>query len=280
MPNVTGTIKNAVSSPMEGVRVVATLMPNDIPGFVGGSDFEITEPAITHTDINGVWTLALVANALVTLPTGSYYKIQEGKRTSYALVPNGAGPYRIEDILTAPTTSGGKWQPWIPVLHTEAAPDFSAGTGARTFGQYKIKDGDEVKADGVIRTTATAFNKGTGNYYFNLPVPCYLDPVMNDGVGGNRHFPIIGTVTIGEGVYHWGGQVHGSRPGANTTPGVGCIAPAFGGVLFYAVGMSGKTLYTGNASSDTGAASPAIMLRPSDLVGPCNIHFNLNYRMG
>jgi len=103
MPTVQGTCKTAAGAALDGAEVLIELMPEGIVGFVAGSDYEVSAPAVLTTDASGNWSASLVANSLITIPTGTYYKVTENEKyTYYISVPNGAGPYRVEDILTAP----------------------------------------------------------------------------------------------------------------------------------------------------------------------------------
>lgn len=117
MPVVSNTEKDPAGAPHRNalvhVRLVAALV-GAYPGYVSGSDFSIIGEWSTRTDSDGDWSVDLVANELIS-PADTYYHADVAPKVGYPVrhefaVPNGAGPYRVEDILTNPPAN-------LPVLH-------------------------------------------------------------------------------------------------------------------------------------------------------------------
>lgn len=76
------------------------------PGYVTASDQTIE--SIEEFYASGTWSKTLIANSLIN-PANTYYEITEkppaGSQVTHTIqVPNGAGPYFIEDILVTPPT--------------------------------------------------------------------------------------------------------------------------------------------------------------------------------
>lgn len=136
MTTVNGTLKNAANVAQQGVPVVVTLEPEDSPGFVPSADYEVTEKATTTTDSSGNWTLSLVGNSLIAYPTDTYYKVKTGKRVSYITVPASGGPYRVEDILVTPSSSGPTRIDFITDEIGEANI-ITSTPATRTLGRWK-----------------------------------------------------------------------------------------------------------------------------------------------
>ena len=110
MPTVTNTLKAPDGSLVSTASVQIELAGTDgvpIKGYVTAGDYSFIgyhQPTVT----NGVWSVSLVANSLIN-PAGTRWKVSEtyNSRTHiyYLSVPDGAGPYFVEDILSeAPGT--------------------------------------------------------------------------------------------------------------------------------------------------------------------------------
>jgi hypothetical protein len=110
-PVVNGTIWNADGSVAVGVPVKITLLAG-----VGSSQllFNTTDsvevaPNVWSlaTNASGQWTITLKPNSFFT-PANTVYQVQEANAASYfIIVPNGAGPYWVGNILAAPPTAAG-----------------------------------------------------------------------------------------------------------------------------------------------------------------------------
>lgn len=123
-------------------------------GFVTASDHEIIGSVTLKPNLGtGVWSAALVANALIT-PINTVYKVtvSPGKGSQaieYISVPNGAGPYWVFDILTT-------------------APD-STNSVVATLVSHQTSDdtvviSSDVVGDAYDRLQVTAGGKiGSGN---------------------------------------------------------------------------------------------------------------------
>lgn len=109
MPVVTNTLKAPGGAAVKNARVKIRLVAStsdEAAGLVGASDYAVLDELETTTSAAGVWSATLVANSLIT-PANTYYEITEfphgrPRVVSTISVPNGAGPYWIGDILTAP----------------------------------------------------------------------------------------------------------------------------------------------------------------------------------
>lgn len=112
MPVVTNTIKRPDGTAYTSGRVVIELAGENgrpISGaYVTASDYTI-ESAFTIEPLTaGVWSQSLIANSLLN-PAGTVWRITEQvdgrNHVFYVSVPDGAGPYFVEDILDeAPST--------------------------------------------------------------------------------------------------------------------------------------------------------------------------------
>lgn len=71
---ISNTIEDPSGTPIEGVRVVAKLMPSG--GFRTADAVEVARYVETTTDASGDWSLSLERNAGIT-PSNSYYQITE-----------------------------------------------------------------------------------------------------------------------------------------------------------------------------------------------------------
>lgn len=105
MPTVTNTVKYPNGTVAAG-RVTIDLVgdsgrPLTTGAYVSASDYAI-EASYSADLAAGVWSVALVANSLIN-PAGTRWRVTEsvdGRLTTYYLeVPDGAGPYFVEDIL-------------------------------------------------------------------------------------------------------------------------------------------------------------------------------------
>lgn len=112
MPVVTNTIKYPDGTAAAGSVTIDLVGTNGRPltdgAFVTAGDYAIEASSSPALNTSGVWTATLVANTLIN-PAGTRWRVQEsvnGRITTYYLnVPNGAGPYFVEDILDeAPAT--------------------------------------------------------------------------------------------------------------------------------------------------------------------------------
>lgn len=117
MPVVSNTEKDPAGAPHRNalvhVRLVAALV-GAYPGYVSASDFSIIGEWSTRTNSDGDWSVDLVANELIS-PADTYYQADVQPKVGYPVrhefaVPNGTGPYRVEDILINPPAN-------LPVLH-------------------------------------------------------------------------------------------------------------------------------------------------------------------
>ena len=107
MPVVTNTIKRPDGTAYTSGRVVIELAgENGRPlsgGYVSASDYTIESAYTIESLTAGVWSQSLVANSLIS-PAGTVWRVTEqvdGRNHVYYLtVPDGAGPYFVEDILT------------------------------------------------------------------------------------------------------------------------------------------------------------------------------------
>lgn len=111
MPTVTNTIKYPDGTVAAGRVTIDLVGTNGSPltdgAYVSASDFAI-EASYAADLVAGVWSVTLTANSLIN-PAGTRWRVSEhiqGRPTVYYLdVPNGAGPYFVEDILDeAPAT--------------------------------------------------------------------------------------------------------------------------------------------------------------------------------
>ncbi len=173
MPIVTGTEKDpsgaAHRNALVRVRLVAALV-GAAPGYVAASDYSIIGSWQTRTDSAGAWSVTLVANELIS-PADTYYqadvtpKVGATIRHEFA-VPNGAGPYRVEDILTDPPAT-------LPTLHINDASDAHdasaisfapAGTVAATDVQGAIVEvaADAAASDAALDVRVDALEAGGG----------------------------------------------------------------------------------------------------------------------
>ena len=106
MPVVRVYVKDAENNPIDGAPVTVRLMSSaKNPGFMDGGDaisVEVTDYAAS----DGLVEFTLPSNAIIT-PSGTYYRFEVSKSRSSTRVakvfnvsvPNGAGPYDVEDIL-------------------------------------------------------------------------------------------------------------------------------------------------------------------------------------
>lgn len=117
MPTVNGTLQLPGSIDPTDATVEITLIASvdgDAPGYYLAGDETIVghyQPTVSAT---GTWSAALTANALIT-PANTVYRVTTraprfGPVVEYISVTNGAGPYRVEDILTsAPSALGDSY---------------------------------------------------------------------------------------------------------------------------------------------------------------------------
>ena len=107
MPEVRETVKDPIQGALPGVPVTIWLVASSTreAGGFAGAGITIMGRRDLVTDALGAWTANLPANSTLT-PTGTYYAVERkppGRPAvrDYIIVPSGAGPYDIEDILTA-----------------------------------------------------------------------------------------------------------------------------------------------------------------------------------
>lgn len=106
MPVVTNTIKRPDGTAYTAGRVVIELAgTNGRPlsgGYVTAGNYTIESAYTIETLTAGVWSQSLVANSLIN-PAGTVWRVTEQvdgrSHVYYVTVPDGAGPYFVEDIL-------------------------------------------------------------------------------------------------------------------------------------------------------------------------------------
>ncbi len=109
MPVVGNTERDPAGNPHRNVvvrvRLVAALV-GAAPGYVPADDYSIIGSWATRTDSSGAWSVDLVSNEDIA-PADTFYQADVAPKIGPAIrhefaVPDGAGPYRVEDILTDP----------------------------------------------------------------------------------------------------------------------------------------------------------------------------------
>ncbi len=109
MPVVANTERDPAGNPHRNVpvrvRLVAALV-GAAPGYVPADDYSIAGSWSTRTDNDGAWSVDLVSNEMIA-PADTFYQADVSPKIGPAIrhefsVPDGAGPYRVEDILTDP----------------------------------------------------------------------------------------------------------------------------------------------------------------------------------
>lgn len=116
MPVVQGTFtKPDGTAPAYGQVVIRLVSSgSQAAGFSTSGHLAVAELATATVAADGTWSATLRANSLIEQPTGTYYQVtatldSQPVAAFNITVPNGAGPYRVEDILTstpaAPATS-------------------------------------------------------------------------------------------------------------------------------------------------------------------------------
>lgn len=181
MPTVTNTIKRPDGTAYSAGRVVIDLVGTNgtpIAGFVTASDYEIVSSHVVETLVAGVWSATLVANDLIT-PAGTRYRITEQvdgrNNVFYVEVPNGAGPYRVEDILDdAPGTIASSA---LTAHEDDASPhgvSFDAGNSgiAKTLD---VENGDVQKLTLTAAVPALTLTVPTGERPKFLTLRVYQD---------------------------------------------------------------------------------------------------------
>lgn len=137
--NITNTILDPSSDPVEGVKVVATLMPG--PGFREDTLSEVARSVSTESDVNGAWTLALERNSNIT-PDGTYYAIDE-------FIPKAKGGptrYIIQVGASNQTVSAAMVNP-NPTLETATYLTQAAGDARYLQGSLSSDTPDAITAD-------------------------------------------------------------------------------------------------------------------------------------
>lgn len=108
-------VKNKLTDP-SGAPVVRALVHVSLVGsFTLDGTTEVLNSWEGHTDGNGTWSVTLAASS--TYDGTTYYAVQEPSGTLTFVVPNGAGPYNLHDILVSPSPPVG------PVYYTQAQVD-------------------------------------------------------------------------------------------------------------------------------------------------------------
>lgn len=101
-PSVTNTVLSISGLPLIEAPINIALTG---PGFGTDDSHEVISSVTVYTDTSGHWSVPLKPNSLIT-PSGSYYTITEPGNTIWtAVVPNSAGPFALNSILTVPPTS-------------------------------------------------------------------------------------------------------------------------------------------------------------------------------
>lgn len=168
MPVVNHTIKEPGGRVPRIARYRITLVGATVgngEGHVGAEGLSIGGEWSGNADpITGTWSETLKANVLVTIPANSVYKVEETLDNTtyvlYILVPNGAGPYNVGDILSDVPTG----LPGYPLdTHIAASPAHAAsavsfvpgGSIAATNAQAAVAEvaTDYIAADSAEATT-------------------------------------------------------------------------------------------------------------------------------
>jgi len=224
MPVVNETLDLPGAGSPAAAVTVELVGTNGLPvqGFVGTTIVGILSPTVTA----GAWTATLVANSLIT-PSGTRYlrTVKIGARTyyDYLLVPDGAGPYDVEDILsTAPAAlADAALQAHLDDTvdaHDASAVSFTpTGTIAATNVQAAIAEvASEAGAGGGGGGVVDAVVAGTG---IDVDATDPANPVVAVEAGVYRSG---GTdVAVAD-----GGTGASTAPGARTNLGLGTAATA------------------------------------------------------
>jgi hypothetical protein len=117
MTVVKHTLIDPSGSPIGGKSLTISLVSGATGGFVGSTSEILTEQWVT-TDATGLWTATLTANASIN-PANTYYTVRQLRETLAFVVPAGAGPFWVKDLLVeAPTMPAGVI---VPVPTTDAS---------------------------------------------------------------------------------------------------------------------------------------------------------------
>lgn len=249
MPPVTNTIKRPDGTAYTSGRVVIDLVgTNGTPltgGYVTASNYTIESSFVIETLTAGVWSQTLVANELIN-PAGTAWRITEqvdGRNHVYYVdVPNGAGPYFVEDILTeAPASIASS-------ALSAHITDTDAHAGHTLTGLYAgAAAGYDVLNDAVL---AAALSAATEGDTIHLPVGLYQFTSL----------PVVKGVTI-KGAGRWS-IVVASKGDAQWA--IANYGTNFGGTVLACTATSG------NAVEFDGAGSKVIQadLRDLMVLGP------------
>lgn len=202
MPVVTNTVKYPNGTVAAGRVTIDLVGENGRPvtdgSFVSASDYAIA--ATYAADLSaGVWSATLVANSLIS-PSGTRWRVQEsvdGRVTTYYLnVPNGAGPYFVEDILDE---APGTIESSALAAHEADTGLHSGGGGTAattTFDDSGLTDvvGDDVQAalEAVDMSLAGVFSEPLVTAVDAATVTFDLSAGSRQIVtlGGNRTFAV------------------------------------------------------------------------------------------
>ena len=106
MPIVKHTLTGPDGNAFGTRPVVIILVSGTTGGFVG-STIEVVSQSLVTTDLAGMWSVMLTPNASIT-PANTYYTATQVGETLAFVVPAGAGPYWVKDLLVqSPTMPAG-----------------------------------------------------------------------------------------------------------------------------------------------------------------------------
>jgi len=116
-----GIVQNKLTdpsgAPIAGKSLTISLISGTTGGFVGSTSEILSEQWAT-TDATGFWSATLTPNSTIN-PANTYYTVRQLRETLTFVVPAGAGPFWVKDLLVqAPTMPAGVV---VPLPTTDAS---------------------------------------------------------------------------------------------------------------------------------------------------------------
>jgi hypothetical protein len=268
MPVVQHILLDPSGAPIAGKTVTITLVAGSTGGFIGSNE-EVLSRTYATTDATGLWTATLASNTTIT-PPGTYYLVTQLRETLGFVVPAGAGPWWLHDILAVtPASPAG-----LVIRDAVAVVDNGDGTYTITTGGSAAAIGADAAgtAVGAVAAQHTADNstyvpQALAQTAETTALPIFTITPKTAGFATFQvHQNSFANSGAGAGTYNhtvhigWNASRHSAGPG--TVAGKPSIYMGFEDNYFDYAGdlRFGEEWYVGYASPD-GVSVPVTALR-------------------